>query len=116
MIVNQSSWKKGWWNMALVLCTGVVPSVMKTRQLILENAGHTVIPVSDEREVKASCARHKFDVAVIGQNISANTKVRVLDIIRVHCPVARILELIPTYASKALEEADAWLHIASDPE
>jgi len=42
--------------MALVLCTGVDPVLMKTRQLILEKAGHTVVPTFDEREIKAICA------------------------------------------------------------
>jgi hypothetical protein len=38
--------------MARVLCTGVNPVLMKTRQLILESAGHTVVPASDEREIR----------------------------------------------------------------
>jgi hypothetical protein len=51
--------------MARVLCTGVDPLLMKTRQLILESAGHTVVPASDEREIKAVCSKQKFEVAVI---------------------------------------------------
>ena len=39
--------------MARVLCTGVDPVLMKTRQLILESAGHTVVAASDEREIKS---------------------------------------------------------------
>ena len=35
--------------MALVLCTGLDPSVVRTRQLIyLERAGHVVVPALDE--------------------------------------------------------------------
>jgi len=102
--------------MALVLCTGVNPVLMKTRQLILENAGHTVVPASDEREIKALCGRHKFDVAVIGQSISPKAKVRVLDVVREHCPEARVLELTRPYASKSLEDADAWLEMPSEPD
>ena len=60
--------------MALVLCTGVDPVLMRTRQLILENAGHTVVPASDERETKTVCNQHEFDVAVIGQSISPKGK------------------------------------------
>ena len=100
--------------MALVLCTGVDPVLMKTRQLILENAGHTVVPASDEHE--AVCGRQKFDVAVIGQNIPARVKTRVLDLVREHCPEAKILELTLPYASKALQDADAWLEMPSEPE
>jgi CheY-like chemotaxis protein len=102
--------------MALVLCTGVDPVLMKTRQLILENAGHTVVAASDEHEIKAICGRQKFDVAVIGQNTSSKTKARVLDLVREHCPKARILELTRPYAGKALEGADAWLEMPSEPD
>jgi two-component SAPR family response regulator len=102
--------------MALVLCTGVDPVLMKTRQLILENAGHTVIPASDDREVKTVCSLHKFDVAVIGQNISVKVKDRVLELVREHCPAVKVLELYPQYASKSLKNADGWLRMPADPE
>jgi CheY-like chemotaxis protein len=102
--------------MALVLCTGVNPVLMKTRQLILENAGHTVVPAADEREIKAVCGKHKFDVAVIGQALSPMAKARVLVLVREHCPKAGILELTLPYASKALADADAWLEMPSEPE
>lgn len=97
--------------MALVLCTGVDPVLMKTRQLILEAAGHTVIPAVDEREVKAVCSLHKFDVAIIGQTLAPKIKARVLGLVREHCPPAKILELYPLYQNKALEDADAWLEM-----
>jgi DNA-binding NarL/FixJ family response regulator len=93
--------------MALVLCTGVDPVLLRTRQLILENAGHTVVPASDEREIKAACSKQKFDVAVIGQNIPPKLKARLVELVR---------ELCPPYASKALKDADAWLEMPSDPE
>ena len=89
---------------------------MKTRQLILENAGHTVVPASGEHEIKAICSKQKFDVAVIGQTISPKAKTRVLDLIKEHCPEARILELTRPYGSKTLGDADAWLEMPSDPE
>jgi len=100
--------------MALVLCTGVNPVLLKTRQLILENAGHTVVPASNEREIEAVCGEKKFDVAVIGQNTPPKTKARVLELLREHCPAARILELYPPYASRTLKNADAWLEMPTD--
>ncbi len=102
--------------MALVLCTGVNPVLMKTRQLILENAGHIVLYATDEREIKAVSRKQKFDVAIIGQSISSIAKVRVLDVVREHCPQARILELTREYASQALADADAWLQMPFEPE
>ncbi len=69
-----------------------------------------------EREIKATCAEHKFDVAVIGQSISSKGKARAVDLIRGQCPEVKILELVPPYASKALADADAWLEMPSEPE
>jgi hypothetical protein len=102
--------------MALVLCTGVDPVLMRTRQLLLENAGHTVVPASDEHEIKTICSKQKFEVAVIGQNISPNVKARFAELVRAHCPNVGILELCPPYSSKTLKDADAWLEMPGDPE
>jgi CheY-like chemotaxis protein len=66
--------------MALVLCTGVYPVLIKTRKLIFEHAGHTVIPCTDELQLVAACEEHAFDVAVIGQAVSR----KVTHVIRLH--------------------------------
>ena len=100
--------------MALVLCTGSDPVLMETRRLILEKAGHTVVAVSDERVLAAACEQNKFDVAIIGQNVSPNLKRRVLMLVRKYCPSVKVLELHHNYASKALDNADAWLEVPSD--
>jgi CheY-like chemotaxis protein len=102
--------------MALVLCTGIDPVLRRTRQLMLENAGHTVVSVSNEHEIKTVCSNQKFDVAVIAQNMSPKMKVGVAEIVREHCPSARILELCPPFATKALKDSDAWLEMPGDPE
>jgi DNA-binding NtrC family response regulator len=93
--------------MVLVLCTGVDPVVMKTRQLILEKAGHTVVPAMNEREIRSACSKHKFEAAIIGQNIPTSTKVRALEVVKEHCASAKILELSRPYAGKTLKQADA---------
>jgi hypothetical protein len=100
--------------MALVLCTGVDPVLMHTRQLILERAGHTVMGATDEPNLKEVCASYKFDVAVIGQNISAQMKHRILRLIRENCPSAKILELHGEYEGQTLNEADAALAVPFD--
>ena len=102
--------------MALVLCTGVDPVLMRTRQLLLENAGHTVVSASDEYETKAVCNNHKLDVAVIAQNLPPKMKARVAEIVREYCPSARILELCPPFTSGALKDADASLEMPGEPE
>jgi DNA-binding NarL/FixJ family response regulator len=100
--------------MAFVLCTGIDPVLMHTRQLILEKAGHTVIGVLDEHKLRQACAAHNFDVAVIGQTVSRQTKERVLRLIRENCPSAKILELHMEYEGRVLQEADAALPVPID--
>src|SRR5438132_5161135 len=75
--------------MALVLCTGVDPVLMKTRQLILQQAGHEVVTAIDEDAVKTACQQRMFDVAVIGQAASASKKRAIVALIRKHCASAK---------------------------
>lgn len=105
-------WFKGF--MALVLCTGIDPAVMKTRQLILEHAGHTVILASDDRQVEKACKSHRFDIVVIGQNTSPALKQRYFQAVREHCKEAKILELHRPFSERALGHADAWLAMPND--
>ena len=95
--------------MALVLCAGVDRLLIKTRQLLLESAGHTVIPATDESTMISACQKQAFDVAVIGQLIPPKLKRRMLSLIRQHNPSARVLELYLASAGRALQDADAWL-------
>lgn len=87
---------------------------MKTRQLILEQAGHTVALASDDRSVEKACRDGQFAIVVIGQNISPAVKRRFFRIIRKHCTAAKILELHRPFSDRALEQADAWLPMPSD--
>ena len=100
--------------MALVLCTGVDPSVVRTRQLILERAGHVVVSALDEPSLIAACGQHEFQVVVIGQTVSANIKRRIARLIREGCPTAKVLELYTLSTGKVLEEADSWLEVLAD--
>jgi hypothetical protein len=95
--------------MALVLCTGINPVLIQTRKLILEHAGHTVIPCTDELELVAACEEHAFDVAVIGQAVSRKVKRHIVLLIRQSCPSAKILELYLVYEGRAVDDADSWM-------
>jgi len=95
--------------MALVLCAGVDPALIKTRQLILERAGHTVVPATDERAMINACEMHTFDVAVIGQKVPPKLKRQMLALIRKHSPSTKVLEMYMISAGRTLEDADAWL-------
>jgi CheY-like chemotaxis protein len=100
--------------MALVLCTGVDETLLQTRRLILERAGHQVIPATDEKALLAACEKHSFDVAVIGQAISPKMKRRVGRLVRELCPATRILELYAPHEGKVLDDADASLLVPAD--
>jgi len=100
--------------MALVLCTGIDPVLLKTRRLILERAGHKVVGTTDEAALLAACKKHSFDVAVIGQTVGIKMKRHISALIREHCPGIRILELYREFQGKALDDADSWLETPAD--
>jgi CheY-like chemotaxis protein len=95
--------------MALVLCTGVDKSLLKTRKLILEAAGHTVVTVTDELSLLAACEKHSFDVAVVGQSTGQKMKRRIAALVREHCPDVKVLELYEPHMGQVVDDADSWL-------
>lgn len=98
--------------MALVLCTGVDQVLLRTRALILEHAGHHVVSVGSEPEVIAACKQHRFDVAVLGQGMTARQKQQIFEIVRKACGGVRVLELFQR--TKSVAQADAWLEVPAD--
>lgn len=99
--------------MAAVLCTGVNEALIRSRALILEQAGHTVVQAGNIPQVVAACAGRSFDVAVVGQAVSPAEKMRIFSLVREHCPTARILELY-TSSGRVLREADGWLEVPAE--
>jgi CheY-like chemotaxis protein len=100
--------------MALVLCTGVDSSLLTTRRLILESAGHKVVTVTDEKSLLAACKEHKFEVAVVGKMLTQNMKRRIAALLRTHCPEVKILELYESDSGKSLDDADSWMLMPTD--
>jgi len=100
--------------MAVVLCTGADPALMKTRKLLLEQAGHQVFTAINESSLQSACAARNFDVIVIGQTVSRQGKTQLLNLVREHCPKARVLELYSVSTGKVLDAADAWLEVPAD--
>ena len=100
--------------MALVLCTGIDQSLLATRRLILEQAGHTVVTAMDTKQVVDACSKHDFNVAVIGQTISRSEKRRLAHLVRQHCATTMILELYTAPAGKMIPGANAWLVVPVD--
>lgn len=99
---------------ALILCTGKDPSLLRTRKLILEKAGHTVITATDQRTVAAACQKYKFDVAVLGQSVSAESKRILSGLIRQYCSSVKILELYQANSGPEIQDADSWLEVPTD--
>ena len=100
--------------MALVLCTGTDLTLLTTRRMILEAAGHSVITVTDEIALIAACKKHAFDVAVLGQAVSGKIKRHVSRVVREQCPSAKVLELYQPHIGRQVEDADDWLLTPAD--
>lgn len=100
--------------MAVVLCTGWDQSLLDTRTLILRSAGHDVHQARTQSEVVSACEEYKFDVAVIGQTISARMKQIIASLVKERCPEVKILELYQPHVGKGLSDADSWLAVPAD--
>jgi hypothetical protein len=99
---------------ALVLCTGINPALQITRKMILEHAGHAVVTVGTEDEIRQACQQKAFDVVVIGQAVSLKYKDQTFEIIRECCASAKILELYTLSTGRTLADADDWLQVPLD--
>jgi DNA-binding response OmpR family regulator len=102
--------------MALVLCAGAHAVLTQTRQLILEAAGHTVVPAYDENQIKEACAQNEFQVVVIGQSSKARLKREWGEIVRKLCPKAKVLEVFTPNAGPVIKDADDRLESPALPE
>jgi DNA-binding NarL/FixJ family response regulator len=95
---------------ALVLCTGAEVMLLATRKMLLQEAGHQVVTALEEQLI-AACREHQFDVAVIGQALSARQKRELFETVRTYCPRVKVLELVRPFTGRALPEADDWLEV-----
>ena len=99
-----------------ILCVGIDNAAMQTRMLILERAGHRVIQARNLRQVGAACETISFDIAILGQSLNSNEKMRIADVVLTSCKSAKILELHKGYEPE-LPAADAHLQVsAMEPE
>ena len=101
---------------ANILCIGIDSAAMRTRLLILERAGHKVTQARDLRQVQSACETISFDVAILGQSLNANEKMRINDVLQKNCKSAKILEL-HTGLAPDLPHADEHLQATTmEPE
>jgi hypothetical protein len=97
-----------------VLCVSSDDLLAKTRRLILEQAGHRVLTAFTVRDIEDACASDKPDVAVIGQGVPHNERLRVESLVRTKCPGAKLLELYLPSSGKSLPDADDWLVVPAE--
>jgi hypothetical protein len=109
--MHKTNLKQGGQKMASVLCTGADPLLVETRARILEQAGDSVAIALSEKELLSACEKTRFDVAVIGQTTSPREKQRILQLVRLCCPTARVLELFAPTTGRELTDADDWLEV-----
>jgi len=100
--------------MAKVLCTGWDTSLLATRALILQTAGHEVRQARTQNEVVFECAKQQFDVVVIGQTVTNRMKHLIVSVVRQNCPDVKILELYQPHMGRAVEDADSWLEVPAE--
>ena len=98
----------------MVLCTGWDQSLLATRALILQSAGHEVRQARTQNEVVSACAKYQFDVVVIGQTVSVRMKQLIVTLVKQHCADVKILELYQPHLGKAVEDADSWLEVPAE--
>jgi len=99
--------------MARILSVSFDKSLLRTRQMMLEYKGYTVVSSATIQESIEHCREGKFDIFVIGHSIPSVDKQRLVDSFRHYCS-APIIAL----RSHAGEELDAHAdyHIEPDPE
>jgi hypothetical protein len=99
---------------AVVLSFSSDDLLATTRQLILEHHGHRVITVFDIKAAERARSEEPVDIAVIGQGIDRNERLRLRDLVRSKCQSAMILELYLPSAGAALPDADDSLQVPAE--
>jgi DNA-binding response OmpR family regulator len=69
------------------------PAVRRTKQLVLESAGYSVIAVGTMREVEYVASRTIFDLVVLGRTVHAENKRFAAQVIKQKLPTSPILEI-----------------------
>jgi len=97
--------------MATILYAGWDHSVMDTRTLVLQSAGHEVHHTRNENEAASACLQRQFDVLVICQTVTNRKKRSIATLIEKNCPNVKILEVYDHHRGKAIDEADSWFEV-----
>jgi len=89
------------------------PAVRRTKQLVLESAGFSVMAVGSMREVEYVASRSGFDLVILGRTVAAPLKVMAAQTVKLKLPHTPILELCDL--KQCVDNPDYVLH-TSNPE
>lgn len=99
--------------MARILSVSYDAVLMRTRQMMFERAGHTVVSSSSLSESLAHCAAGGFDILILGHSLPVFDKQELAAAFKHNCR-APIISLSRTIADRPTEGAD--FHIEPHPE
>ncbi len=76
-----------------ILSVSYDPPLLKSRELVLRQAGYEVVSATSLAEVAAACTHSDFDFAVIGHSIPRQHQEEIAAKLRERCPMACIVGL-----------------------
>ena len=68
-------------------------SLLRTRTLLLEQAGYEVGSASNWMDFESACGNSTYDLLILGQSLPPSLKKDMEDFAKKHCPSMKIAEL-----------------------
>jgi DNA-binding NtrC family response regulator len=98
--------------MARILSISYDASLLLTRELLLQQAGHTVVSAEGFADAYAACGQQgdKFDLIVLGHSIPHNDKEEIVKhcVTACSCPVLALLRPSEADVEGATRSLDYW--------
>jgi len=89
--------------MARILSVSYDETLLRTRELLLESAGHSVVSAFGHHEALESCTTGEFELVIIGHSIPKKDKLDVIERFRKTNPDATVIALIRGGEGRLLE-------------
>ena len=96
--------------MSRILSVSYDVTLLRTRQMLLERAGYSVISVSGLKEALEKCRSEVCDLVILGHSIPRSDKEQIISALREHCPAPVLALLRPWEAplQEAVESIDPF--------
>ncbi len=101
-------------NVARILSITYDETLLKTREMILESAGHRVTSALGLNDGREACGKVGFDLFILGHSIPEADKVELVACFRAANPEAQVIALTRA-GEPRLKEVDTYLN-PGDPE